>query len=112
MIFCRGTFGIGSSGHMNMELLQNMSGAKFQAVHYKGATPALATMETTLLEPSPTTGSISPVLGIGRRGMLDCADSGRGSQAAAPAADRRPRKCLRFVCASCCIEWTSGGSGE
>jgi tripartite-type tricarboxylate transporter receptor subunit TctC len=36
-----GTFGIGSSGHMNMELLQNMSGAKFQAVHYKGATPAL-----------------------------------------------------------------------
>jgi len=36
-----GTFGIGSSGHMNMELMQNMSGAKFQAVHYKGATPAL-----------------------------------------------------------------------
>ena len=36
-----GTFGIGSSGHMNMELLQNMSGAQFQAVHYKGATPAL-----------------------------------------------------------------------
>ncbi len=36
-----GTFGIGSSGHMNMELLQNMSGARFQAVHYKGATPAL-----------------------------------------------------------------------
>jgi tripartite-type tricarboxylate transporter receptor subunit TctC len=36
-----GTFGIGSSGHMNMELLQTMSGAKFQAVHYKGATPAL-----------------------------------------------------------------------
>jgi tripartite-type tricarboxylate transporter receptor subunit TctC len=36
-----GTFGIGSSGHLNMELLQAMSGAKFQAVHYKGATPAL-----------------------------------------------------------------------
>lgn len=36
-----GTFGIGSSGHMNMELLQNMSGARFQPVHYKGATPAL-----------------------------------------------------------------------
>jgi tripartite-type tricarboxylate transporter receptor subunit TctC len=36
-----GTFGIGSSGHMNMELLQNMSGVRFQAVHYKGATPAL-----------------------------------------------------------------------
>ncbi|HKN09137.1 MAG TPA: tripartite tricarboxylate transporter substrate binding protein [Pseudomonadota bacterium] len=36
-----GTFGIGSSGHLNMELLQALSGAKFQAVHYKGATPAL-----------------------------------------------------------------------
>jgi tripartite-type tricarboxylate transporter receptor subunit TctC len=36
-----GTFGIGSSGHLNMELFQALSGAKFQAVHYKGATPAL-----------------------------------------------------------------------
>src|SRR5713226_518337 len=36
-----GTFGVGSSGHLNMELFQAMSGAKFQAVHYKGATPAL-----------------------------------------------------------------------
>src|SRR5215813_11932915 len=32
-----GTFGVGSSGHLNMELFQAMSGAKFQAVHYKGA---------------------------------------------------------------------------
>jgi tripartite-type tricarboxylate transporter receptor subunit TctC len=36
-----GTFGIGSSGHLNMELFQALSGAKIQAVHYKGATPAL-----------------------------------------------------------------------
>src|SRR5262249_35787583 len=36
-----GTFGIGSSGHLNMELFQALSGAKLQAVHYKGATPAL-----------------------------------------------------------------------
>ena len=36
-----GTFGIGSSGHLNMELLQSLAGAKFQPVHYKGATPAL-----------------------------------------------------------------------
>jgi tripartite-type tricarboxylate transporter receptor subunit TctC len=36
-----GTFGVGSSGHLNMELFQMLSGAKFQAVHYKGATPAL-----------------------------------------------------------------------
>jgi tripartite-type tricarboxylate transporter receptor subunit TctC len=36
-----GTFGIGSSGHLNMELFQALSGAKFQPVHYRGATPAL-----------------------------------------------------------------------
>jgi tripartite-type tricarboxylate transporter receptor subunit TctC len=36
-----GTFGVGSSGHLNMELFQALAGAKFQAVHYKGATPAL-----------------------------------------------------------------------
>jgi tripartite-type tricarboxylate transporter receptor subunit TctC len=36
-----GTFGVGSNGHLNMELFQALSGAKFQAVHYKGATPAL-----------------------------------------------------------------------
>src|SRR5882757_112062 len=37
-----GTFGAGSTGHLNMELFQTMSGAKLQAVHYKGATPALS----------------------------------------------------------------------
>ena len=36
-----GTFGVGSSGHLNMELLQETAGVKFQPVHYKGATPAL-----------------------------------------------------------------------
>src|SRR5215470_13296448 len=36
-----GTFGAGSTGHLNMELLQALADAKFQAVHYKGATPAL-----------------------------------------------------------------------
>jgi tripartite-type tricarboxylate transporter receptor subunit TctC len=36
-----GTYGIGSTGHLNMEMLQAMSGAKLVAIHYKGATPAL-----------------------------------------------------------------------
>jgi tripartite-type tricarboxylate transporter receptor subunit TctC len=36
-----GTFGIGSSGHLNIELLQSMTGTRFTAVHYKGAAPAL-----------------------------------------------------------------------
>ena len=36
-----GTFGSGSSGHLNIELLTGMTGARFTAVHYKGAAPAL-----------------------------------------------------------------------
>jgi tripartite-type tricarboxylate transporter receptor subunit TctC len=36
-----GTFGSGSTGHLNMEMFQTMSGTKMTAVHYKGATPAL-----------------------------------------------------------------------
>ena len=36
-----GTFGVGSTGHLNMELLESMTGAKFTAVHYKGAAPAM-----------------------------------------------------------------------
>ena len=36
-----GTAGIGSGPHMNMALLENMTGMKLLAVHYRGATPAL-----------------------------------------------------------------------
>jgi tripartite-type tricarboxylate transporter receptor subunit TctC len=36
-----GTFGIGSSGHLNMEALQRETGIRLVPVHYKGATPAL-----------------------------------------------------------------------
>jgi tripartite-type tricarboxylate transporter receptor subunit TctC len=36
-----GTFGIGSSGHLNIVLLSSLTGATFTAVHYKGAAPAL-----------------------------------------------------------------------
>ena len=35
-----GTYGIGSSGHLNMVLFEAMTGTKLQAVHYKGAAPA------------------------------------------------------------------------
>jgi tripartite-type tricarboxylate transporter receptor subunit TctC len=36
-----GTYGIGSSGHLNMELLQARAGIRLTPVHYKGAAPAL-----------------------------------------------------------------------
>ena len=36
-----GTFGIGTSGHLNIILIERMTGAKFTAVHYHGAAPAI-----------------------------------------------------------------------
>jgi tripartite-type tricarboxylate transporter receptor subunit TctC len=36
-----GNFGTGSTGHLNMETLQAMTGARFIPVQYKGATPGL-----------------------------------------------------------------------
>src|SRR5215510_662092 len=36
-----GTFGICTSGHLNIVLMESMTGAKFTPVHYRGATPAL-----------------------------------------------------------------------
>jgi tripartite-type tricarboxylate transporter receptor subunit TctC len=36
-----GTAGIGSAPHMNMVLLESMADVKLQAVHYRGAAPAL-----------------------------------------------------------------------
>jgi len=36
-----GNFGIGSTGHLNMETLQQMTGVKLIAVQYKGAAPAV-----------------------------------------------------------------------
>jgi tripartite-type tricarboxylate transporter receptor subunit TctC len=36
-----GTYGVGSSGHLNMEMFKAMAGVNAVPVHYKGATPAL-----------------------------------------------------------------------
>ena len=36
-----GTFGIGSSGHLNIEMLGMATGARFTPVHYRGAAPAI-----------------------------------------------------------------------
>jgi tripartite-type tricarboxylate transporter receptor subunit TctC len=36
-----GTFGIGSSGHLNVEMIQMTTKAQFTPVHYGGATPAI-----------------------------------------------------------------------
>ena len=36
-----GTFGIGTSGHLNIVHLENETGTKFTPVHYRGAAPAI-----------------------------------------------------------------------
>jgi len=36
-----GTFGIGTSGHLNIIAIEQETGAKFAAVHYRGAAPAI-----------------------------------------------------------------------
>jgi tripartite-type tricarboxylate transporter receptor subunit TctC len=36
-----GTYGVGSTGHLNMEMFEATAGVKLVAIHYKGATPAL-----------------------------------------------------------------------
>jgi tripartite-type tricarboxylate transporter receptor subunit TctC len=36
-----GTFGIGTSGHLNIVMLESMTGTKFTPVHYRGAAPAV-----------------------------------------------------------------------
>jgi tripartite-type tricarboxylate transporter receptor subunit TctC len=36
-----GTFGIGTSGHLNIVLIESLTGAKFTPIHYRGAAPGL-----------------------------------------------------------------------
>ena len=36
-----GTFGVGTSGHLNIIAIENETGAKFAPVHYRGAAPAI-----------------------------------------------------------------------
>ncbi len=36
-----GTFGIGTSGHLNIVTLEKLTGARFSPVHYRGAAPAI-----------------------------------------------------------------------
>jgi tripartite-type tricarboxylate transporter receptor subunit TctC len=36
-----GTYGVGSTAHLNMELFQTLTGTKLVPIHYKGAAPAM-----------------------------------------------------------------------
>ena len=69
-----GTAGIGSGPHMNITLLETMTGTKFTPVHYRGAAPALndvmaghinlMSVSVSLALPPHRAGSVK-ILGIG-----------------------------------------------
>jgi tripartite-type tricarboxylate transporter receptor subunit TctC len=74
-----GSLGVGSGPHLSMELLQSMSGTKFNAVQYKGAAPALTDViaghvpmmfvSTGLIVQAWKAGQLRP-LGVGSRERL------------------------------------------
>src|SRR6516165_9601362 len=98
-----GTFGIGSSGHLNMELFQALSGAKFQAVHYKGATPALTDVMAGHIQLMFV--SVAAPCRSGRRTRSS------SSRSAPPSAWRCCRKCPRWRRAGCPVTRRCPGSG-
>jgi tripartite-type tricarboxylate transporter receptor subunit TctC len=75
-----GTAGIGSALHMNMLLFESMAGLKLLAVHYRGASPALADViaghvkllcvSVSLALPPFRAGQVR-IFGIGSRERLD-----------------------------------------
>jgi tripartite-type tricarboxylate transporter receptor subunit TctC len=77
--FTFGTAGVGSAPHMNIELLENMSGIKLVPVHYRGAAPALTdlmaghinlmSVSVSLALPPAQAGQIK-ILGIGSEKRL------------------------------------------
>jgi tripartite-type tricarboxylate transporter receptor subunit TctC len=74
-----GTFGIGTSGHLNIIHLESETGTKFTAVHYRGAAPAITDLlgghiqmlivAIGLLRQNIEAGKLK-VLGIGSRQRL------------------------------------------
>jgi len=76
-----GTFGVGSSGHINMEMFQTMAGVKLLPVHYKGATPALTDVIAGHIQMMfLSVGSAMPSARAGKVKMIAIASNTRRSQ--------------------------------
>jgi tripartite-type tricarboxylate transporter receptor subunit TctC len=93
-----GTAGIGSGPHVNIALLERMTGATFTAVHYRGAAPALSdviaghinlmSVSVSLALPAHRAGQVK-ILGIGSAKRLGpLADLRRSPRAACRATKR------------------------
>jgi tripartite-type tricarboxylate transporter receptor subunit TctC len=76
-----GTFGVGSSGHINMEMFQTMAGVKLLPVHYKGATPALTDVIAGHIQMMfLSVGSAMPSVRAGKVKMIAIASKSRMPQ--------------------------------
>ena len=88
-----GTFGIGSSGHLNIILLEGMTGTRFTPVHYRGAAPAITDLIGGHIQMIIV--SIGLVHSRGKRARSSC------SASAAPSGSRNIPMCLRSPKAVC-----------
>ena len=77
-----GTAGIGSAPHMNMALFESMAGVKLQAVHYRGAAPALNDIASGSINLMSVSVSLAlPAARGGRAKMLGIGSEQRIAQA-------------------------------
>jgi tripartite-type tricarboxylate transporter receptor subunit TctC len=77
-----GTAGVGSAPHMNMALFENMAGVELQAVHYRGAAPALNDVAAGTINLMSVSVSLSlPAARSGRVKMIGIGSEHRIAQA-------------------------------
>src|SRR5688572_21266845 len=91
-------------GHVSTSLPPCATSAR--STFRSGSVPFCAICSTTLLEPKPMTGSISPVLGMGRCGTPPssrAASAGLPASVAAPAAASEPAMSSRRVVVACLV---------
>lgn len=78
--FTQATAGFAAPGHLSGELLQLMSGVRFQNVPYKGSGPALVDLVSGQVDLSfPTIASVSPYLKAGRLRALGVTSAKRAT---------------------------------
>ena len=97
-----GTFGIGSSGHLNMEMFQGMAGVMLRPVHYRGGAPGSRPMAS----PPTATTSSARWRSLGRPAR--CARS----RSAAASAWLNSRNCPPWPRAGCPTSKPPPGSGS
>ena len=95
-----GTYGVGSTGHLNMEMFEAMAAVQLVAIHYKGATPALTDVIAGHIQAMfiSVGSAIQPwkagelnLLAVGSKERLASFPTSRRSPRAACPVSRRPR---------------------